>query len=151
MFFLITPVNVANNILKRAFVEEISITPLKLQKLVYFLYRSYLIETNCELFNERFEAWTYGPVVPSIYSEFRYYGSKSIDNFARDSQGNAYSVREEGIFKECLDDIWENYKNYSGKELSRLTHKDGTAWSKAKQNRCLYLEKEDIKHERFEN
>ena len=144
---MISPCYVANNFIEKALKENISITPLKLQKLVYFLYRSYLVATNNQLFTERFETWTYGPVVPSLYSEFNSYGDRTIKTFAKDSQENIFMVNETGIFKKCIDDVWENYKDYSGMELSRITHKPGTAWSKAKSNNCLYLNDEDIKNE----
>ena len=38
----ITALNVANNILKRAFAEDIDITPMKLQKIIFCTYKEYL-------------------------------------------------------------------------------------------------------------
>ena len=96
-FVLITAVCVANNFLKRGKAENIEITPLKLQKLIYFLYADYLKRSNDELFSERFETWTLGPVVPSVYDEFRSYGKKPIATYASDSLGNSYIVTEQGI------------------------------------------------------
>lgn len=144
---LITPVFVANNFLRRGMAENVGITPLKLQKLVYFLYREYLKRTNEQLFSERFETWKFGPVVPSIYAEFSSYGSNEIKTYASDSKGKSYIVTETGVFKECLDKVWGIYGRYSGETLSALTHKDGTAWSKAKDNKQKYLEIEDIRNE----
>ena len=144
---MISPCYVANNFINRALKENISITPLKLQKLVYFLYRSYLICTGEQLFSERFETWKLGPVIPSLYAEFQSYGDKSIKTFAKDSKDNVFMVTEKGKYKECLDDVWENYKDYSGIELSNFTHRENTAWSKAKKSQSRYLNDEDIKNE----
>lgn len=146
-YVVITPVFVANNFLKRGRNENVDITPLKLQKLVYFLYKDYLKRTNDQLFSERFETWKKGPVVPSIYAEFNSYGRFPIRSFATDSRGKCYIVSEDGVFKECIDKVWRVYGNYSGGALSELTHTDGSAWSKAKLNGEHYLEIEDIKNE----
>lgn len=146
-FVLIAPIFVANNFLKRGHDDEIEITPLKLQKLVYFLYREYLKRTDELLFSERFETWTRGPVVPSIYAEFSSYGGNPIKTYATDSQGNCFIVKENGVFKECIEKTWKDYSHYSGGVLSGITHRDGTAWSKAKEKKSKYLDIEDIKNE----
>ena len=147
MFILITPVCVANNFIKRGKAEDIEITPLKLQKLIYFLFAEYLRRTDDTLFTERFETWTLGPVVPSVYAEFSSYGKKPIETFASDSQGNSYIVTEIGVFKQCIDKIWCQYKDFSGEQLSHLTHRPGTAWSIAKEKQSRYLDLGDIKNE----
>ena len=96
--FMITSVNVANNFIRKAESENIPITPLKLQKLVYFIYKEYLQDTGTELFSERFETWKYGPVLPNLYSEFRVFGNKPITEYERDSKNNIFVVRERGNF-----------------------------------------------------
>lgn len=146
-FILVAPVFVANNFLVRGQDNGIEITPLKLQKLVYFLFKEYLKRTGSPLFSEQFETWKYGPVIPSIYAEFNSYGSDPIKSFAVDSQKKCYIVRESGVFKECLDNVWEQYAGCSGTTLSQLTHRTGTAWSKAKEKQSRYLSIEDIRSE----
>ena len=96
---MISAVNTANNFIRRSKQEDIAITPLKLQKLVYFLYKQYLQSTKCKLFSEQFETWKYGPVVPSIYTEFSSYGNDPIKSYAQDSQGNCFVVEEKGSLK----------------------------------------------------
>lgn len=145
--FLITPVFVANNFLKRGRAENVAITPLKLQKLVYFLYREYYKRTDELLFSERFETWKYGPVVPSIYAEFSSYGNNEIKSYATDSRGKCFVVTEDGVFKESIDKVWAIYGGHSGEVLSALTHKEGTAWTKAKDAQKKYLNLDDIKKE----
>ncbi len=147
-FTLVAPTIVANNFIKKAQEDDIEdLTPVKLQKLVYFLYRSYLKTTGKKLFSERFETWKYGPVIPSIYAEFNSYGKDPIKTYAQDSQGIIYTVVEKGDFSKCIDDVWRDYKNMSGAQLTELTHQSGTAWSIAKDNEKHFLEDEDIKRE----
>lgn len=143
---MVTALNVANNILTRAFRDEIDITPMKLQKIIYFVYREYYKRTKRGLFNERFEVWRYGPVLPSIYSEFKQNGSNTIKRYIHDENGSVIRVKEKvnSQFKCVVDFIWDKYKNYDGIYLSSLTHRDGTAWRKAREKGEYYLLDEDI-------
>jgi len=61
---------VANYFLDLGLRESIPITPLKLQKLVYFAHGWYLGFTGEPLLNEGIQAWEYGPVIPSLYHDF---------------------------------------------------------------------------------
>lgn len=149
---MITAINVGNNILQRGFAEKIDITPMKLQKLIYFIYRDYLQKTGRSLFNERFETWKYGPVVPSVYVQFKPYGSNAIRDYAYE-YGNGkecyYTVNEQSspTFREVIDTVWNNYKNLDGIVLSSITHREGSAWRKAYEKKSPYLLDEDIRKE----
>lgn len=46
------------------------ISNLKLQKLLYFSWLEYYRRNGTPLFEEEFEAWKYGPVVPSVYYDY---------------------------------------------------------------------------------
>src|SRR5688572_18511108 len=56
--------------------EEVgdSISNLKLQKLLYYAQGFHLAEHGRALFEERIEAWQHGPVIPTVYPEFKDYG-----------------------------------------------------------------------------
>ena len=147
---MVTALNVGNSILERVFTENVDITPMKLQKMIYFVYRDYLQQTNKSLFDERFETWKYGPVLPSVYEKFKKYGANAIRSYAVEGDGKTVLViNEDGspIFKRILDNVWGASKNYDGIYLSSLTHMQGSAWSKAAENKKMYLSDEDIKME----
>ena len=146
---MITALNVGNNILQRGFAENIDITPMKLQKLIYFVYRDYLQRTGRSLFNERFETWKYGPVVPSVYNEFRKYGSNAIRKYAFDDSKTYTTVDEDSspAFKSVIESVWNTYKNHDGIVLSSMTHQKGSAWRMAYEKRSPYLLDEDIRQE----
>lgn len=61
---VITPKDVARYFLYRAYDDGEWVTPLKMQKLVYFAYVWTLLMTGKKLFNEEIQAWPNGPVVP---------------------------------------------------------------------------------------
>ena len=65
------PLYLANNLISIAKEENISLAPIILQKLIYFIFRDYAKKTKTALFKEKFETWKYGPVIPSIYHYFK--------------------------------------------------------------------------------
>lgn len=47
------------------------ITPLKLQKLLYFAQAVFLVQTSRALFRENILHWEYGPVVKEVYDAYK--------------------------------------------------------------------------------
>lgn len=137
---------IANTFLLLGFEENITITPMKMQKLVYFLYKDYLQSTGNSLFTERFEKWKYGPVLPSLYYEFSSFGASPISRFARDAKGCAeiIDLEKPSLLADSVNKVWRQYRHYSAVDLSSLTHRCGSAWSKTQ---SYTLNDEDIKNE----
>lgn len=52
-------------------VEASDVTPLKLQKLLYYCQGYALALTGKPLFGDEIEAWRFGPVVPVIYKQYK--------------------------------------------------------------------------------
>lgn len=137
---------VANNVLNRAFREGINVSPMKLQKILYFIASEYQKRTHKPLFNELFETWDYGPVLRSVYSEFRPYSRQSIRQFAKDSSGQSLMVNESSDeeLKSVIDEIWLRTKDIGAVILSDITHEEDSAWDRAYQAEKSVLDFEDI-------
>ena len=132
---------VANEFLHLAQDEGRKLTPMQLLKLVYFAYGWYWAVANQRLIDERVEAWKYGPVIPSIYHEFKRFGNEPINDFATElrpapKDGKLTFFLEEPRIPECdelprqlIKRVWEVYKGFSAVQLSRLTHEPGTPWA----------------------
>lgn len=148
----VDPLIVSNNILDLAFKEKVSVTPMKLQKLLYFIYRDFLKETGESLFADRFETWKYGPVLAEVYHEFSHYRDRQITEFYKNSEGKSYKLNEDNNpeFAKVLHEVWDKYKGYSGIVLSNITHQPGTAWRKAWNEHRTFLCDADIKEEKVE-
>ena len=146
---MISALNVGNSILRRGFAEDIDITPMKLQKMIYLVYKRYYKEYKKSLFTESFEVWRYGPVVRSVYDEFKGFKSNRISRYAIERDGTILVVNEKKAqnFKEALDYVWDKYKLYDGIPLSEMTHRQGTAWWKAAKIGEPYLKDCDIEQE----
>ncbi|MDR2427275.1 MAG: DUF4065 domain-containing protein [Endomicrobium sp.] len=145
------PIYTANNFIERSFEDNIYISPMKLQKMLYFFYRDYLKRTNEPLFAERFMAWPYGPVLISIYYNFKKYGSRPIDKFV-ELEGKLFKIKEEidTNFKDIICEIWNRCRNLDAITLSKITHKENGAWIKAYLHKKPFLEDEDIRNDNIE-
>lgn len=119
---------IANFFIELAQDKKGVLDPMKIQKLVYYAHGWSLALLGQPLIREPIEAWDYGPVIRSLYMEFRKYGKGQIIDFAKTHD----AVREDDdITKALLRRIWELYGKYTGIQLSNLTHADGTPWQQA--------------------
>nr|WP_276616001.1 type II toxin-antitoxin system antitoxin SocA domain-containing protein [Pseudomonas syringae] len=123
--------SIANYFLELAAASGQSISPMKLQKLVYYAHGWYSGYTDRPLINEPVEAWQYGPVIPSLYHEFKRFGSGDIQCKAFDY--DALGVREAATpsdpnVRTFLQNVFNSYGKYSGIRLSEMTHASGTPW-----------------------
>lgn len=120
--------NIANSILIKSFDDEIYITPLKLNCLVYLLYSEYLYLTGEPLLSEKFIKTEEGPIILSNHYKFCSYGDNVIETYAEDAKGKVIYLESE-LFDECLNYIWEKYKNKD--EYDILSYiEDGNEYSK---------------------
>ena len=103
---------VANTFIFLGIQEHINISPVKLQKLTYFLYNEYLRKTGDKLFNEPFTDSKYGPFLPSLRYKFSSYGDKPVIQFYRTATGHAeiIDLNFENVLSESLKKIWKLHK-----------------------------------------
>lgn len=123
---------VANNFLQWDFADgNASITPMKLQKLVYMAHGWFLAIHDEPLIKEPFEAWPYGPVEDTLYHVFKQYRNSPITKYAKTWVGDkevAQIVNTEK-FNEVFQAVVGKYGSFSALKLSALTHMAGTPWS----------------------
>lgn len=128
---------VVNSLLRVGFREKASdLTPLKVQKLLYFLHGWYLAVTGEVLVDEGFLKWQYGPVCRSIYDSLKTYGGSPVDDYIREMDPEHRDVtaffvntKVKDRFEEVLDAVWKKYSGYTAAQLSTLTHLHNTPWS----------------------
>ena len=103
------------------------VTPLKLQKLIYYSQVWYFVKFNKILFRDKIKAWILGPVVYDVWDNFKYMKRSSTIPASRtkiidfDSEISAH-----------LFDVWKSYGHLSGSNLVDLTH-DDLPWILARQ------------------
>lgn len=97
---------------------EESPSPMKLQKLCYYA-QGYLLAQGTQLFEEDFQAWQHGPVVPALYRRYKDYGWRSI------GEDIAFDVAEiDAHIAQEVSDIVAAYGRYDGAALSTMTHRE---------------------------
>lgn len=93
---------------------------LKLHKLLYLLYREYIIQYNDKLFEENFYGWKFGPVLKSVRTE--YMNNKFLNDF---------NIELDENIKNLINYILDKYGKKSSWSLSRLTHGE-ISWKNAR-------------------
>lgn len=111
--------------------EGMSLSNVKLQKLLYYLQAWSLGIHKKRFLNCDFEAWVHGPVVREIYDRFK--NTKSLyDLITKDDVENnnpTTTISNRDI--EFINFILDNYARFSGVELEYMTHKE-TPWIDAR-------------------
>lgn len=94
-----TMLNFANHILAVAYENNLSVSNLHLQKVMYFAMREQKnnYELLSKMYDESFYVWRYGPTIPGIYKEFRIHGASSI--IEKGKKDDSYSIFDESIVK----------------------------------------------------
>lgn len=98
-----------------------TISPLKLQKLLYYCQAWHYSIFGKPLFKEKIEAWAHGPVIPSQYIRFantQIYDSINISN------ASIESVLLDKDAEELLIEVMKIYGEHSAKYLEELTHSE---------------------------
>ena len=100
------------------------ISNLKLQKLVYYAQAWYLAIHDQPLFDEDFEAWIHGPVIPELYNEYCEFKWKPI-----------LKEVEEPFFteeiKQFLSEVTDVYFGLDANELEQMTRSEAP-WIEAR-------------------
>lgn len=112
---------------------------MKLNKLLYFTQLYYYVLFNKKLFNEDFEHWDNGPVIETIYRDYKY---NDLRNKVEKEELNK-ELFEEPLNK-FLNVINLMFSNSSGDELSEETH-EHNLWLDTKKNEKLDFTKIDDK------
>lgn len=99
------------------------VTPLMLQKLLYFIQGIYSALYGKPIFTEDCRAWIHGPVYPEVYDLFRDFKYNPIDD-ARFAilEGTEDALTDDE--KKVIDLVVNTFGMYGGKVLRKITHNE---------------------------
>ncbi|EIX4507253.1 DUF4065 domain-containing protein [Escherichia coli] len=101
------------------------ITPLKLQKLVFYADAWYMaLNDGSELIGDQFEAWIHGPVVRDLYARFADYKWRAIDEMTEKPDIPDSVVSH-------LEEVYGVFGGYTAYQLEQLTHQE-KPWKEAR-------------------
>lgn len=116
------------------FLTKESLTPKKVQKLVYYAYAWFIALNNQDaenienvFFDEVPEAWMHGPVFPSLYQRFKEYGWHEIPKRKDDIKFENEDIES------FLNIIWKKFGRFSADDLEFMTHQE-TPWRNARKD-----------------
>ena len=95
------------------------VSPLKLQKLLYYSQLWYFVKNDNVLFQDKIEAWIYGPVVHSVWSNYKYYRR---DDIIRNHLDYTSFLSNDVI--NHLEEVWSAYGHLNASELVDLSHNE---------------------------
>lgn len=126
----ISAIDIAKYVLSRC-----SMSNLKLQKIVYFIYADYLTRTGKKLFDDRIVALQYGPVISNVYDYYKCNGSEEITvntdkrevmipaTFAKLSKSD-----DSDEMIKSIETILNKYGSKKASTLVDITHRNGSPW-----------------------
>lgn len=102
------------------------LTNLQLQKVLYFLDLGYLAKNKRRLIDDyEFEAWKYGPVIPTVYREYGLWGATPI---IMKSETNSVFPEED---KDAILARIRVLANIPSWKLVEISHAEGSPWKDA--------------------
>ncbi|NLL72018.1 MAG: DUF4065 domain-containing protein, partial [Clostridiales bacterium] len=106
------------------------ITPLALQKILYFIQGIYMVMFDEPLFKEDCMAWVHGPVYEQVYNLFKDFKYNPIED-------NRFAIFKERFVelsdqeRKVIDLVINSFGKYSGKVLEIITHNE-SPWKDAR-------------------
>lgn len=97
------------------------VTPLMLQKLLYFIQGISYARNGRPMFSENCQAWVHGPVYPEVYDMFRDFKYNPIED-ARFAIFDGTEDKLTADERRVIDLVVNTFGEYSGKMLERITH-----------------------------
>lgn len=103
--------------------KSYAISNLKLQKILYFIQADFLVNSNGmhPCFNNRIEAWDFGPVIPEVYQEYKNFGASNIYCSSKSSLVE-YSKKIRQDDKIRINTMIDVCSNYTAARLVEITH-----------------------------
>ncbi|MDY5169152.1 type II toxin-antitoxin system antitoxin SocA domain-containing protein [Dielma fastidiosa] len=105
------------------FVRLEEVTPLMLQKMLYFVQGVSYAVIERPMFYENCQAWIHGPVYPEVYEMFRDFKYNPIED-ARFAILNGAEEELTENERRVIDLVVNTFGEYSGKVLERITHSE---------------------------
>ncbi|MDF2606974.1 MAG: Prophage ps3 protein 01 [Bacillales bacterium] len=99
--------------------DDLRISPLKLQKLLYYAQGWSMALSDNQLFDADFQAWVHGPVIPEVYQKYKMFKYDNIDINIIGSIDNLNLTKTQ---LRILEWVWDKYSKFTAKFLEDLTH-----------------------------
>ena len=117
-------------VLSYIFEQMKEVTPLALQKILYFIQGIYMVLYDKPLYEEDCMAWVHGPVYEEVYDLFKDFKYNPIEDDRFAIFKNRFDELGEHE-KKVIDLVINTFGKYSGKVLEDITHEE-LPWKNAR-------------------
>jgi uncharacterized phage-associated protein len=131
---------IANEFIRMAAAEGKGLTQMQLQKLVYIAHGWNLAINGKPLTYDDPEAWDFGPVYKELRRALRAYGREPVMREIKKAEfvpgGFDDNPEEPAVAslapeeRAVLERVYRDYGKFHAFQLSALTHREGTPWTK---------------------
>lgn len=117
---------------EKAVRENYPVTQMKLQRMVYFAHGYHLAKYKKPLVNEVFQAWKFGPVLPSMYRTYVLYGPNPIFDTRKVEAGEKLLdlSQLDAKAQDAINTTWKFTHRLPASQLSAWAKKPDSPWAK---------------------
>ena len=125
---------VAKRFLELAQPEDILLSNMKLQKLVFFSQVVALKMFGRPVHSNASLAWDFGPVVKELYDLVHKFSTKERKTFSLNDADFAEAFKDAEKIEDAdvlgvTKAVWNRFKDWTAFQLSNLTHRPGSPWA----------------------
>lgn len=114
---------IANELIRHGVEAKLPCDPLQVIKLTYLCHGWMLGLYHRPMSTQSVLAWRYGPVIPVVYGAVKHYG-RNLIRTPLQGWNEEFEYLEDDLIKQVFD----VYGEFSGIDLSMMTHTKGTPW-----------------------
>ncbi|MGL4848518.1 MAG: Panacea domain-containing protein [Clostridium sp.] len=111
-------------IIKYADKKGKALTNIKLQKILYYIQVNFLVQKGQPCIKDKFMRWEYGPVIESVYYEFRRYGKNEIPKTHKSYSVKYNIMKFEKVEIQEEKDLIYKYENLINKVIDKYIDMD---------------------------
>jgi uncharacterized phage-associated protein len=126
---------IANWVLDVADRQQIILSNMSINKLVYFIVERFLVKHGELITDAKIEAWQHGPVFRELYQSFKPFGDGPITSRARSFDFMTKSMMvSKAVFsnedEQLMQTTLDQYLGLSASHLRALSHRENGPWHK---------------------
>ena len=131
---MIKAIDIAPFVINHCHDKNYAITPLKLQKLIYYLKVWSIVNTK-PIVRDSFRRWKLGPVSLELYTRYKKYGRNNIDS--QNVSNQVHLSNDQAAFLHFIVDV---YAVFDAVSLSMMTHTEDP-WINTIDNQVITIDK----------
>jgi uncharacterized phage-associated protein len=140
-----SPRLVANAFLFKAQKQGVSVTHMKLQKLVFFTHAWGLALHGESLLTEKPQSWPHGPVFDSLFHDLKTHGTAPVSSCITElhpESGNLEALMpslDDHPIWDLINQVWDRYGKFNDKQMSHLCTEEDGAWAQARFRKIKFI------------